>query len=195
MSRKELLSEPFYFINQILSLRIKKLSFFALRANRSIDRDQRKDESRPLWLIKAERSEVVHQRARSDLSFHWLGGGARGKVFAKVADRSWRARWTRRRRNERRPCNCDSIPHVCAIEPRIVAVATPIYRGNKQRRFLSTNDSRDDRLWLRSPLTLLPSLLPHHVLPHIFYDSARKGFGARTANRKLARRSVRSADN
>lgn len=77
MSRKELLSEPFYFINQILSLRIKKLSFFALRANRSIDRDQREDESRPLWLIKAERSEVVHQRARSDLSFHWLGGGGR----------------------------------------------------------------------------------------------------------------------
>lgn len=41
----------------------------------------------------------------------------------------------------------------------------------------------------------LPPPPAQHALPHIFYDSARKGFGARTANRKLARRSVRSADN
>lgn len=77
-------------------------------------------------------------------------------------------------------------PHVCAIGPRIVAVATPIYRGNKHsRRFLPANDPRDDRLSDSDPPYPSPPPACRHVLPHIFYDSARKGFGARarpTAN-------------
>lgn len=127
-----------------LSHNAAKNYYFSRRIDRS-GSSKREDKSGPP--NQAERSEVVHQWARSDLSFHRLAGSFSRKLPIVRDERG----------DGGGACNCDSIPHVCAIEPRIVAIATPIYRGNKQRRFHSffrASDSRDDRLWLSSPLTM-----------------------------------------